>query len=167
MLRKSSVSPPGTRSRCHVLPTSFDCKITPFDPEAQTTGAGAGRESVNSAMLTARRFVSIPLLCTVQNGGSLTPAARKIAAATTTKRGISNCARRLRISRILAAVRPNGGTMGPGESLFPQRTQLARLQSFLAALALILRQHRQHHAAHRGRIVPQLGIQQRFVWPLP
>src|SRR5580692_1439501 len=108
MLRKSSVSPPCTRRRCHVLPISFDCKITPFDPEAQTTGARAWRESGNSAMLTPRKFVSIPLVRKVHHGRSLTPAGMKIAAASTTKRGAGNGIRRCRMSRILAALEPEG-----------------------------------------------------------
>src|SRR5580658_3041676 len=150
MLRKSSVSPPCTPSLCHVLPTSFDCKITPFDPEAQITGAGAWWGSPNSATLTPRKFVSMPLVCRVHRGRSLMAARTKIAAARTIKKGACSCTRWRRMSRILAAVQPEGrdysrGSGGRDDSVRPN--------------ALIFRQDRQDRGTHASRIIAQLDIQ--------
>src|ERR1700691_6290364 len=80
MLRKSSVSPPATCSRVHSLPVRGDLKITPLEPEAQTTEVGAPLESEKCATLTPRKFVSIPDVCTTQTGmGDIAEARRKTA----------------------------------------------------------------------------------------
>jgi hypothetical protein len=65
MLRKSSESPPVTCRRFQLLPRSFEKRITPFEPQAQTTTCSPV-ESGLSAALTPRKLVSIPLVCTDQ-----------------------------------------------------------------------------------------------------
>src|ERR1700693_1839355 len=104
MLRKSSLSPPATESRFQVAPLSFDCRITPLDPEAQITGAeppGPGPENV--AMLTPRKFVSIPLVCTDHCEDSSTAEQRKIDAPRTIKSGTRISVKSGRTARILTA----------------------------------------------------------------
>src|SRR5215470_7590569 len=64
MPRKSSASPSATCRRCQVLPSSSDFRITPFEPEAQTTTTGALFSSGLMAMLMPRKLVSMPLVCT-------------------------------------------------------------------------------------------------------
>src|SRR5689334_4151136 len=82
MPRKSSVSPSLTCRRCHVLPSSSDFRITPLEPEAQTTGTGTPFVSGVYAALTARRSVSMPLVCTFhQDFSAGVPTTRKSNAA--------------------------------------------------------------------------------------
>src|ERR1700677_259330 len=64
MLRKSSASPPATCRRFQVLPSSLEKRITPLEPQAQTTICCSPAESVLPAALTPRKLVSIPLVCT-------------------------------------------------------------------------------------------------------
>src|SRR5256886_4845705 len=61
--RRSSASPTVTWSRFHVSPSTTDLRITPFEPDAQTTDPGTPLASGVSATLTPRRLVSIPLVC--------------------------------------------------------------------------------------------------------
>src|SRR5579864_3306304 len=70
MPRKSRVSPPSTPNRCQVLPSSSDFRITPFEPEAQTTGTGTPFSPGALVMLTLRRLVSMPLVCTFHHCAS-------------------------------------------------------------------------------------------------
>src|SRR5260370_41545310 len=62
MPRKSSESPPATCNLFHVSPFSTDFRMTPFEPDAQTTRTRAARGF--GPALTPRRFVAIPLVCT-------------------------------------------------------------------------------------------------------
>src|SRR5277367_698968 len=108
MLRKSNASPSGTWMRFHDLPRSADCRITPFDPDAQMTGTSLLPEPDLYPMLIPRKFASIPLVCTVHHEPSLPAACAKIATARTMRSGVRNFIRRRHTSRILAALSPEG-----------------------------------------------------------
>jgi len=70
MPRKSSASAPATGKRCQVVPVSSERRITPFEPDAQTTGTGAPFASGVKTALTPRRFESRPLVSTFHHCAS-------------------------------------------------------------------------------------------------
>src|SRR5208282_2320944 len=67
MPRKSRVSAPCTWRRFQLFPASVERRMTPFDPETHTTGVSLAFGSEEYAALTPRRFVSVPLVCTVHH----------------------------------------------------------------------------------------------------